>query len=99
MVMDYLSLTFIILALLLFFDGLIFGVAAAKAVTSIILVVIGLIIASFIGLAIPLLGSSTGNFLGGLESLVVSAVNRYGPGFIAMPILWIVGFLVGVFAI
>ena len=97
--MDYLSLTFIVLALLLFFDGLIFGVAAAKGVTSIILVVLGLIIASFIGLAIPVIGSSTGNFMGGLENLVVSAVNKYGPGFFAMPILWIVGFLVGVFAI
>lgn len=97
--MDYLSLTFIIVALLLFFDGLIFGVAAAKAVSSIILVVLGLIIASFIGLAIPVLGSSTGGFVGGLENLVSNAINRYGPGFFAMPILWIVGFIVGIFAI
>jgi|SRR5579872_59113 len=97
--MDYLSITFLILAVLLFFDGIIFGVAAAKAVTSIILVVLGLIIASFIGIAIPVLGSSTGNFLGGLEGLVTTAVNRYGPGFFAMPVLWIVGFLVGIFAL
>jgi hypothetical protein len=97
--MDYISLTFIILAVLLFFDGLIFGVAAAKAVTSIILVVLGLIIASFIGLAIPVLGGSTGSFMSGIENLVISAVNRYGPGFFAMPILWVVGFLVGIFAI
>jgi len=55
---DYISLTFVILAVLLFFDGLIFGVAAAKAVTSIILVVLGLIIASIIGLAIPVLGGA-----------------------------------------
>lgn len=97
--MDYLSITFIIVALLLFFDGIIFGVAAAKAVTSIILVVLGLIIASFIGLAIPVLGTSTGSFMGGLESLVMNAVNKYGPAFFAMPILWIVGFLVGIFAV
>jgi hypothetical protein len=97
--MDYLSISFIIIALLLFFDGIIFGVAAAKAVTSIILVVLGLIIASFIGLAIPVLGTSTGSFMGGLENIVVTAVNRYGPGFFAMPILWIVGFLIGIFAV
>lgn len=97
--MDYLSLTFVIIALLLFFDGIIFGVAAAKAVTSIILVIIGLIIASFVGLAIPVLGTSSGSFLSGLGNLVVSAANRYGPGFFAMPVLWIVGFLVGIFIV
>jgi hypothetical protein len=97
--MDYLSLSFVIVAVLLFFDGIIFGVAAAKAVTSIILVILGLILASFIGLAIPVLGASAGGFTSGLGSLVTDAVNRYGPGFFAMPILWIVGFLVGIFAI
>jgi hypothetical protein len=96
---DYLSLTFIIVALLIFFDGIIFGVAAAKAVTSIILVVLGLIIAAFVGLAIPFLGVSAGSFLGGLEHLVISSVNRYGPGFFAMPIFWIIGFLVGIFVV
>ena len=97
--MDYLSLSFLIVALLLFFDGIIFGVAAAKAVTSIILVVLGLILASFIGLAIPILGASTGGFMSGLESLVTTAITRYGPGFFAMPVLWIVGFLIGIFAL
>jgi hypothetical protein len=96
---DYVSLSFVIVALLIFVDGIIFGVAAAKAVTSIILVVLGLIIASFIGLAVPVLGSSTTGFMSGLESLVVSAINRYGPGFFAMPVFWIVGFLVGIFAV
>lgn len=97
--MDFGSLTFIVLVIMLFFDGLIFGVAAAKGVTSIILIVVGLVIASFIGLSIPFLNSNAGNFLGSIENLFISAVNRYGPTFFAMPILWIVGFLVGVFAI
>jgi len=92
-------MTFIIVVLLLFVDGLIFGVAAAKGVTSIILIILGLIIASFIGLSVPFLNSGAGNFMGGIENLFVTAVNRYGPAFFAMPILWIVGFLVGVFAI
>jgi len=92
-------MTFIIVVLLLFFDGLIFGVAAAKGVTSIILIILGLVIASFVGLSIPFLTSGAGNFLGGIENLFISVVNRYGPTFFAMPILWIVGFLIGVFVI
>ena len=97
--LDFGSLTFIVVVLLLFFDGLVFGVAAAKGVTSIVLIIVGLIIASFIGISIPFLNSSAGNFLGGVESLFSSAINRYGPTFFAMPVLWIVGFLIGVFAI
>ena len=97
--MDSISLTFLIFVGLLFLDGIIFGVAASKAVTSIILVILGLIIASIIGLSIPFLGASSGGFLTGVEHLVISAVNRYGPFFFAMPILWIVGFLVGVFVL
>ncbi len=97
--MDFGSLTFIIVSLLLLVDGIIFGVAAAKGVTSIILIILGLIVASVIGISIPFLNSSTGNFLGGIENLFIAAVNRYGPAFLAMPILWIVGFLIGIFAI
>jgi hypothetical protein len=99
MEMDFGSLTFIVLSLLLLFDGIIFGVATAKGVTSIILIILGLIVASFIGVSVPFLNSSTGNFLGDIENLFMMAVNRYGPAFFAMPILWIVGFLIGIFAI
>ena len=97
--MDFGSLTFIIVVLLLFFDGLVFGVAAAKGLVSILLIVVGLIIATFIGLSIPFLNGTPGNFVSGIESLVTSFYNRYGPGFFAMPILWIVGFIVGLIAI
>ncbi len=85
--------------LLLFFDGLVFGVAASKGLLSILLIIVGLIIATFIGLSIPFLNGTPGNFLSGAESLVSNAVNRYGAGFFAMPILWIVGFIVGLIAI
>ncbi|MFI5421841.1 MAG: hypothetical protein ACHQ1H_12800, partial [Nitrososphaerales archaeon] len=65
----------------------------------ILLIVVGLIIATFIGLSIPFLNGSPGNFLSGIESLFTTAVNRYGPAFFAMPILWIIGFIVGLIAI
>jgi hypothetical protein len=97
--MDFGSLTFIIVVLLLFFDGLVFGVAASKGLVSILLIIVGLIIATFIGLSIPFLNGTPGNFLSGIESLVTSAVNRYGAAFFAMPILWIIGFIVGLLAI
>lgn len=51
--MDFGSATFIIVILLLFVDGLIFGVAATKGLVSILLLVIGLVIAAFIGISIP----------------------------------------------
>jgi len=97
--MDFGSLTFIIVVLLLFFDGLVFGVAAAKGLVSILLIIVGLIIATFIGLSIPFLNGTPGNFMSGIENLVTSAYTRYGPGFFAMPILWIIGFIVGLIAI
>jgi hypothetical protein len=97
--MDYGSLTFIVISILLLFDGIIFGVAAAKGVTSIILIVLGLILATFIGISIPFLNSGTSSFLGGMETMFIHFVNRYGPAFLAMPILWIVGFLIGIFAV
>jgi hypothetical protein len=96
---DFGSLTFLFVVLLLFVDGLLFGVAAAKGMVSILLILVGLIIATFIGLSIPFLNGTPGNFLGGVENLVTSAINRYGAGFFAMPILWIVGFIVGLIAL
>ena len=95
--LDVVSLTFIVTVILLFVDGLIFGVAAAKGIVSIVLIVVGLILASYIGLSIPFVGAS--NFMSSMESAVMSAVNRYGPTFFAMPLLWIVGFLVGLFVV
>ncbi len=97
--MDFGSLTFLIIAVLLLFDGIIFGLAAAKGLTSIILIVLGLILASFIGISIPFLNSGAGSFLNGMESLFINFVNKYGPRFVAMPVLWTVGFLIGIFAV
>ena len=96
--MDVASVSYIITIVLIFVDGIIFGVAASKGVASIILIVLGLILASFIGLSIPLAGTAN-NFVGGIENLATNTFNRYGPSFFAMPVLWIVGFLVGLFVV
>jgi len=83
---------------LIFVDGIIFGVAASKGIASVILIVLGLILASFIGLSIPLAGTAS-NFVSGVETIAMSTFSRFGPAFFAMPVLWLVGFLVGLFVV
>jgi hypothetical protein len=91
--LDFGSLTLIVVIILIFFDGLIFGVAAARAVLSILLIIVGLILASVIGLSIPFL--NTANILGNIQSIFINAINHYGPAFFSLPIFWIIGFVVG----
>ena len=91
--LDFGSLTFIIVVVLLFFDGIIFGIAAARAVTSVLLIIVGLILASFIGLSIPFLNAS--NVIAGVENIFIQSINRYGPSFFSLPIFWILGFIIG----
>jgi hypothetical protein len=79
---------------LLFVDGAIFGLAIKKGFVSIILIVLGLIIASIVGLTIPFInGSSIASFVTGF---ILSEITRIGPLFLSFPILWIIGLLVGI---
>jgi hypothetical protein len=79
---------------LLFIDGAIFGLAIKKGFTSILLIVIGLILATLVGLVIPYL--SLASVLNFVASLVASEISRVGTLFVAFPILWILGLLVGI---
>ncbi len=80
--------------LLLFVDGAIFGLAIKKGITSIILIVIGLVLASFVGLAIPFLSLTVVlNFISGF---IASEISHLGPLFLTFPVLWILGLLIGV---
>ena len=79
---------------LLFFDGIIFGVAAKKGVASILLVVLGLIVAGSIGLVIPFFNLST--ILDSVKSFAVSSLNVFPQIIYAFPVLWIIGFMVGI---
>ncbi len=88
-------LSALIIIVLLFADGLIFGVAARKGVVAIVLIIIGLLLATFIGLGIPFLNANA--FIVHVENFFTVGAGLF-PGVIyAFPILWIVGFVVGLF--
>jgi hypothetical protein len=89
-------LSTVIVLILIFIDGIIFGVAAAKGVLSIILVIIGLILAGVIGVAIPFL--STGVVITHVTNIVTSQLRYFSYYIYGFPIAWVIGFLVGLLA-
>jgi hypothetical protein len=91
-----LILSTVIILVLLFVDGLVFGVAAAKGVLSIILIIIGLILAGLIGVAIPFL--STGAIITHVANIVTSQARYFSYYAYGFPVAWIIGFLVGLLA-
>jgi hypothetical protein len=78
---------------LTFVDGLIFGIALKKAVSAIVYIIIGLLLAGFIGLTLPLPSSQT--LLEYALKMVPNIINKIGPIAAGLPILFIIGFLVG----
>jgi len=74
-------------------DGLVFGVAAKKALTAIILVIIGLLLAGFIGIVIPFITAS--QVFSQLTRIIVSQASRIGPLVYSLPMFWIIGFALG----
>lgn len=87
-------LTVVVALILLFVDGLIFGVAAAKGILSLILVVVGLILASLIGVTIPFL--STGNITTHLTDIAITQARYFSYYIYSFPVAWIIGFIVGI---
>jgi hypothetical protein len=83
----------LILLGLTFVDGLIFGIALKKAVSAIVYIIIGLLLAGFIGLTLPLPSSQT--LLEYALKMVPNIINKIGPIAAGLPILFIIGFLVG----
>jgi hypothetical protein len=79
---------------LTFVDGLIFGIAIKKAIVSAILIVVGLLLAGFIGLAIPFL--STSSVTTHLVNIFVSQARLIGPIIYTIPLFWIIGFALGI---
>lgn len=83
----------IIPIVLLFVDGLLFGLAAKKAVTSAILIVVGIVLAGAIGVTFPII--STSDIWTHLFNILRSQASHIGPVFFTMPLFWIVGFGIG----
>jgi hypothetical protein len=84
----------ILTIVLLLADGLIFGVAAKKAVSSVVLIVIGLAVAATIGLSIPFL--SANDIWTHLVNILISQAHHIGPILYGFPIFWIIGFAIGI---
>jgi accessory gene regulator protein AgrB len=77
---------------LLFVDGLLFGLAAKKAITSVIILVIALVLAGYLGLSIPFL--TPGSIVTHAATLLGSIYSAVGPIFFAFPIAFIAGFAI-----
>jgi len=84
----------IIAIILLFVDGLFFGLAVKKALTSVVLIIVGIILAGVIGLSIPFI--SAGEIWNHLINIFFSQARHVGPIFFSFPIFWIIGFAVGI---
>ena len=74
-------------------DGVFFGLAAKKGIMSIILIVVGILLAGLIGLSIPFL--TLGDVWSHVQNIFVYQIKNIGPVFAAFPIVWIIGFAVG----
>jgi hypothetical protein len=83
----------VVAIILLFVDGLIFGFAAKKAVVSVILIIVGLLLAGFIGVTIPYLTIS--GFWSHFLNILETQVRHIGAIFYAFPLFWIIGFGIG----
>lgn len=83
----------IIATILIFADGVIFGVAIKKAILSAVMVIAGLLLAGFVGLTLPL--PSTSSLLTLLTNTLTSQAQAVGPVIYALPIFWIIGLAIG----
>jgi hypothetical protein len=83
----------IVSIILLFADGLIFGVAAKKGITSAILIIVGLVLAGAIGLTIPFVSESA--VMTHIYNIFVSQAAHIGAIVYSFPVFWIIGFALG----
>ncbi len=83
----------IVSIILLFADGLVFGVAAKKGIMSAILIIVGIILAGAIGLTIPFLSAT--EVWSHIINIAISQASHMGPVFFTLPVFWILGFGLG----
>lgn len=88
-----LTLAGIVGILLLLADGFIFGIAVKKGVSSVILIILGLLLAAFIGLAIPFL--SVSGVWTHMVNVIISVASHIGTLIYAFPVSLIIGFALG----
>ncbi len=79
--------------LLLLADGFIFGIAVKKGISSAILIILGLLLAGFIGLAIPFL--SLNDIWPHVVNVLISVASHIGSLIYTFPVCLIIGFALG----
>jgi hypothetical protein len=86
----------IITIILLFADGAIFGLAAKKGMMSIILIIIGIMVAGLLGLSAPL-GLSIPQIVAKVLNIALFQAQHGASAIIyTFPIFWVIGFAVGI---
>ncbi|MGC8569598.1 MAG: hypothetical protein ACP5LW_06315 [Nitrososphaeria archaeon] len=83
----------IITLVLVFVDGLIFGVAIKKGVISFVLFLIGLFIASYIGLSLPYVNAQL--LISRAISFITYVMHRSSYTLTGLPILFLIGLALG----
>ncbi len=90
---DLASYSGIISVILLFVDGLLFGVAIKKAIVSAILLVVAFALTTYVGLSIPYLSSS--DIITHVSNIFVSFYAHLGAIFVTYPIFFLIGLAIG----
>lgn len=78
---------------LLFADGLLFGLAIKKALTSAILLVVAMLLTGYVGLSLPFLSVNT--MMSHVSAILLSQYHHLGPLITAFPVFFIIGLGIG----
>jgi len=78
---------------LLFVDGLLFGLALKKGLTSAMLLLVAFALTAYVGLSIPYLSSA--DILTHLFNIILSLSNHLGALFVTFPVFFILGIAIG----
>ncbi len=79
--------------ILIFADGIIIGVAIKKGILSFVLIIIGLVIASYVGISFP--GISFQLILSKAVNLTSYMLSKAPVQFTGLPILFLIGLAIG----
>ena len=84
----------VINSVLIFVDGLLFGLAVKKGFTSLMLMVVAVLLAAYAELSIPFLNPSV--IFQHLADILASTFGHLGPVLATFPIVFFIGFAVGI---
>jgi ABC-type proline/glycine betaine transport system permease subunit len=84
----------VINSVLVFVDGLLFGLAVKKGLTSFVLLIAAVLLAGYAELSIPFLNPSV--IFQHLIDILTSTLSHLGPVLVAFPIVFFIGFAIGI---